>query len=177
MAWIFIPAYCFFDFMTGCGGATLMSDVWKRTLASVPSPNASDPHGTAPGNRWDFSRWAPDALVINLGTNDELNARKANIEAYNATYLVLVTAAAAAYGPETHFFLACGPMSTAYCDEVHWVIAAAAAAGVKSLSFLDQRGFLDGRFAPACCGHPSVEVDAAMARNASAVIGRAMGWL
>ena len=158
-----------------CGGKTLMSDVWLRTLASEPSPNASDPHGTAKGNYWDFSRWMPDAVVINLGTNDELNVRPANVEAYNRTYLALVTAAAAAYGPATHFFLACGPMSTSYCGEVRWVLGSLAAAGVKA-SFLDQRGFLDGRFGPACCGHPSVEVDVAMARNTSATIAHVMGW-
>lgn len=28
-----------------CGGQTLASDIWKRTLATVVSPNASDFHG------------------------------------------------------------------------------------------------------------------------------------
>ena len=51
-----------------CGGTTLASDVWRRTLATVVSPNATDPHGTAPENIWDFSSWVPDAVVINLGT-------------------------------------------------------------------------------------------------------------
>ena len=31
-------------------------------------------------------------------------------------------------------------------------------AGVKA-HFLDQRGFLNGTFGLACCGHPSIEVD------------------
>ena len=37
-----------------CGGSTLASDVWTRTLATVGSANASDPHGTTPENLWDF---------------------------------------------------------------------------------------------------------------------------
>jgi hypothetical protein len=40
-----------------CGGATLGSDVWTRTLATVSSTNTSDQHGTTTANEWDFSRW------------------------------------------------------------------------------------------------------------------------
>ena len=75
--------------------------------------------------RWDFSSWKPHAVVINLGTNDQLNHRAQLIPSYNATYLALVEAAARAYGGGATFFLACGPMSTAYCDEVAWVAAQA----------------------------------------------------
>jgi hypothetical protein len=105
--------------MNCCGGATLMSDVWKRTLATVTSADpASDPHGTAASNAWEFKSWKPDGVVINLGTNDQLGGRPQLVPAYNATYLALVEDAAAAYGAGTTFFLACGPMSTSYCDEV-----------------------------------------------------------
>jgi hypothetical protein len=38
----------------------------------VGSANASDPHGTTAANTWDFQKWIPDAVVINLGTNDHL---------------------------------------------------------------------------------------------------------
>jgi hypothetical protein len=37
-----------------CGGETLMPDVFRRTLGSVPIAD------------WNFSNWVPDALVINL---------------------------------------------------------------------------------------------------------------
>ena len=57
-----------------CGGSTLASDVWTRTIASLGSGNSSDPHGTIPSNRWDFSKWKADAVVINLGTNDHLGS-------------------------------------------------------------------------------------------------------
>ena len=40
-----------------CGGATLGSDMWTRTLATVGSANASDQHGTTAANEWDFSSW------------------------------------------------------------------------------------------------------------------------
>jgi hypothetical protein len=55
-----------------CGGSTLASDVWTRTIASLGSGDPSDPHGTIASNVWDFSQWKADAVVINLGTNDHL---------------------------------------------------------------------------------------------------------
>lgn len=156
-----------------CGGDTLASDVWLRTLASVPSENASDPHGTTLDNEWDFSSWRADAVVINLGTNDGLTGeREALIPDYNATYLSLVQAAAKAYGPETQFFLACGPMSEAYCDPVQWVIDAAKANGIKA-NFLDHRGFAHPS---KCCGHPSADSHEQMAQRTVDTIKKAMNW-
>lgn len=43
--------------------------MWTRTLATVGSSNASDPHGTTAENTWDFSKWTADAVVINLGAS------------------------------------------------------------------------------------------------------------
>jgi len=39
-----------------------------------------------------------------------------------------------------------------------------------------QRGFLGGKFGPACCGHPSIEVDTAMAKSGAAFIKQTLGW-
>lgn len=55
-----------------CGGSTLASDVWTRTLATVGSTNKSDPHGTTVSNAWNFAKWQAEAVIINLGTNDHL---------------------------------------------------------------------------------------------------------
>ena len=162
-----------------CGGATLGSDVWGRTLATVGSPNSSDPHGTTEENKWDFSTWKPDAVVINLGTNDGLTGgREAFIGSYNQTYQAIIVAAAKACGINTHFFLACGPMSDHYCDEVDWVVAAVTAQGLKA-SFLDQRGFIssNGTYGHPCAyGHPGSQIDTAMAKNGSAFIKQVMEW-
>ena len=55
------------------------------------------------------------------------------------------------------------------------MIAAVTAVGVKA-HFLDQRGFLNGTFGPACCGHPGIEVDTAMAKYGAAFIKATLGW-
>ena len=67
-------------------------------------------------------------------------------------------------------------MSTDYCDEVNTVIAALARGGFKA-QLLDQRGFNDGEYGHVCAyGHPSSQIDVAMAQNGSAFIKTAMGW-
>jgi len=160
-----------------CGGSTLGSDVWTRTLATVGSTNASDPHGTTAENVWDFSSWIPQAVVINLGTNDHLGTTPtAKTAAYQERYLALLVETAKSYGSSTSFFLACGPMSSDYCTEVEWVIDHATALGLKAY-LLDQRGFDDGAYGHTCAyGHPSSQIDAAMAKNGSAFIKSTLGW-
>lgn len=161
-----------------CGGSTLASDVWKRTLATVGSANSSDPHGTTKDNIWDFSKWRANAVVINLGTNDHLgtNSSSEKAAAYRLRYQALVVATAKAYGSGTRFFLACGPMSSDYCDEVDWVIAQVQAVGIKAY-LLDQRGFENGKYGNDCAyGHPGSQIDAAMAKNGSSFIKAIMGW-
>ena len=114
----------------------------------------------------------PDALIINLGTNDGGNSLKPQ---YTEIYTKLVMEASKNYGPNLNVFMACGPMSEVYCKPIENVIAAVKAHGVKA-HFLDQRGFLNGTFGPACCGHPSVEVDTAMAKSGAAFIKATLGW-
>lgn len=153
--------------------------MWTRTLATVGSANASDPHGTTAENEWDFTRWTADVVVINLGTNDHLGTKPTNKSAhFSLRYEALVVAAAKAYGKDTRFFLACGPMSSDYCPEVSWVVGRANAVGIKAY-LLNQVGFInhDNTYGKPCAyGHPGSKIDAAMAKNGSAFIKATMGW-
>ena len=144
-----------------CGGNTFMPEIYQRTLATVA------------GSRWDFSSWVPDAVIINLGTNDHLPAEPAPVdEEFVAAYVKMVETAAARYGKDrTHFFLACGPMSEAYCDEVITVLRNVTAMGIQA-SFLDQRGLIKD----ACCGHPSVSDDMRMASKGALFIKKILHW-
>ena len=144
-----------------CGGDVFAPELYRRTLA------------TDPALTWDFSSWRPDALVVNLGTND---GAAAALPEYTATYLELLRNASHEYGAHLAVFLACGPMSDAYCDPVRAVVAAARADNIVDAHFLDQRPFLNGSFGEPCCGHPSAEVDAAMASDAAAFIAETLGW-
>mmetsp|Transcript_6726 Transcript_6726/g.18503 ORF Transcript_6726/g.18503 Transcript_6726/m.18503 type:complete len:494 (-) Transcript_6726:28-1509(-) len=160
-----------------CGGSTLLPDIWRRTLATVADP--SDPHGTLSENLWNFSRnWTPQAVLINVGTNDRLGQRPHLDLHFRQTYLRLLLDVAAAYGPSTRFLLACGPMDEAYCAAVQGV--AAQASGPPHhlpISLLDHRGFLGTPHGAACCGHPSALAGAAMAKRAVELLQHDFGWI
>lgn len=143
-----------------CGGTTLMTSIYRRTLASVPEED------------WGFSAsgWTPHALVVNLGTNDHINSPASNTT-FASAYVELLKNVTRDYKPAPHIFLACGPMSTAYCPDVDLTLSAAKAMGL-SATFLDQRGLVE----PSCCGHPSVKADTNMAARGAATIKTAMGW-
>jgi lysophospholipase L1-like esterase len=151
----------------GRGGRNhLMPEIFGRTLASDGDTN------------WDWSTWVPDALVVNLGTND---GGAVATPQYATAYTNLVLEAFQHYGPQLHVFLACGPMTDAYCGPIAAVINTVNAAQSSLVTtphvhFLDQRGFLDGSHGAACCGHPSVQVDTAMAARAVPVLEAALGW-
>jgi hypothetical protein len=97
-------------------------------------------------------------------------------KAFVLRYEALVIAAAKAYGKDTGFFLACGPMTTDYCEEVDLVIASVSAMGIKAY-LLNQVGFESGKYGKDCAyGHPGSQDDVAMAKNGSAFIKTTMGW-
>jgi len=161
-----------------CGGSTLGSDIWTRTLATLGSTNKSDPHGTTVENTWQFSKWKADAVVINLGTKDHLgtNSSSKKSKDFMARYEALVVAVAKIYGENTGFFLACGPMSSDYCPEVNSVISSVSSKGIKAY-LLNQVGFDSGKYGKDCAyGHPGSQDDIAMAKNGSVFIKEIMGW-
>jgi len=141
-----------------CGGDTFMPEVWERTVATDSS------------TQWDFS-WVPDALVVNLGTNDWTDGAT---PAFVTAYKELVYKASSKYGSGLNVFLACGPMSEIYCDSVFQTLGNVTAHGIQA-HFLDQRNFLNGTFGPKCCGHPSVEVDGALAGAGAKFIADTLG--
>lgn len=71
------------------------------------------------------------------------------------------------------FFLACGPMSEAYCPYVFNVILKVQELGLKAF-FVDQRNVLNP--SNSCCGHPSADADLTLAEVTTSTIAGVMGW-
>jgi hypothetical protein len=153
-----------------------MPDVYGSALAwevDVAGPGAPLAHP------WNFSSWAPHAVVVNLGTNDAAGERFNNASfatRFVARYSEFVAGASAAYrggappaaGPV--FFLAAGPMTTAYAPAVAAVLANVTAAGIPA-------HFLNMTLPGGCgCGHPSAADHVALAAAAAPVIKAAMRW-
>jgi hypothetical protein len=73
-------------------GSHMMPSIFRRTLA------------TDGDTSWDWDEWTPDALVINLGTNDGASARTPE---YITEYTNLVINAFTNYGPRVRLRCIC----------------------------------------------------------------------
>lgn len=146
---------------------------WAVSLAGPGAPLAYP---------WNASA-APrtDAVIINIGTNDAAGGRFNNasfLAQYIATYVALVaTISGASPGdrhgaaaPAPNFFLAYGPMTTAYAPAVLEVVQQVTALGHRATP-------LNLTLPGGChCGHPSDADHLLMAQTARPVIASVMGW-
>ena len=167
---------------------------------TMPSYYLQTRGGNAYAADWDFTRFVPDAIIINLGelarrslasraarqcrltvallrtgTNDFGHDAGPAWEAnFTSTYVDFVLNATRRYGePKLPVFLGQGNMNNGapLHDALQAAAAAINAAGGNAV-YLDMRaGPTDG-----CGNHPGVLGHAAMAAAAKPVIAQAMGW-
>jgi lysophospholipase L1-like esterase len=141
-----------------------MPTLWKRT---IPTDTTST---------WNFS-WIPDAVIINLGTNDFASGDPGQpyVNAYEAFVAALRT-----HYPTAYVFLLIGPMTSdpqlttarGYLDQV---VKARSDAGDKRVQQIlvapqDQSNGIG------CDYHPSVATHDAMGKAIAATIKTTMGW-
>lgn len=146
--------------------ADQMGALYERTFADIP------------GSTWDFSTWAADVVVINLGTNDfgPGDPGQPYIDAYSAMVKQI-----RGHYPEAHILCALGSMmygpglmqATSY---VKSVVSAANAGGDPRVSFVDlgvQNGNADGY---GCDYHPNAKTGQLMADKLAVAIKAVTGW-
>jgi len=140
------------------------------------------------GNKptYNFSSWAPDAMVIDLGTNDAGAIAKigpTGMARFTAETVQFMKTATVLYSkPDIQFFLTAGPMENTTLSGTTAAVVAGKAAGLK-VTFIDMTGACaqarqhgntdecDG-----CAGHPGIEGHRGMYEAAWPVIGQVMGW-
>lgn len=133
-------------------GAKTMPEIYGRTFGDLNT------------TAWDFTRYAPDVVVINLGTNDA----NAGVDktAYKTAYTAFLTTVRGHY-----------PSALVYCvsqngstltTEVKAVVAAKADPNIKYLA-------LSGN-ALGCQGHPDVAGQQQMASGLVAALQADLGW-
>jgi len=118
---------------------------------------------------WNFTEWIPQALVINLGTND-FSAPGTTKELYTAAYVSFIAQIRSAYKiapPE--IFLACGPMSQVYCADIAVVAKQTGAHLIPAIPII--QGAEIG-----CAGHPSILGDKNMGSIETEFIKATMNW-
>lgn len=145
-------------------------EIYDRTLADDPSL------------KWDFTAWTPDAVVINLGTNDFGMARPEEgpwIEAYRK----FIARVRKNY-PKAAIYCATGPMlgdgapmkpRSTLLGYVQKIVAAENAAGDANVRALDfgQQSASNGFGAS---GHPSRKTQEIMASQLVETLRRDLGW-
>ena len=125
-------------------------------------------------NAWNYSAWVPEAVVINIGTNDAaLPNFGADYAPVLAAFLVNLTGPRGWYAGLTppRALLYCGPMVDTYCEPMQSAVASAVASGANAAFLGVVNATLDG-----CDGHPGPTGNNAMATALLPRIKAAMGW-
>ncbi len=133
--------------------------------------------------KWDFASWTPDAVVINLGTNDF--ARENPDEAgWIAAYVDFIKQIQARY-PKAVVYCTLGPMisnwpgdrtpRTVVLGHFEKIISQANAAGGRPVHFVDF-GTQAQHHGIGAQWHPSVKTHSLMAEKLVAAFKRDLGW-
>ena len=136
-------------------------------------------------SQWNFSSWIPQAVVINLGTND-FGHGNPDEKMWTGAYTSFIQHIRKNY-PQAHIFCSVGSMMsdnypqgqnalTTIKGYINKVIADAAAAGDKNVHFLEftpQNGPADGLGSD---WHPSVKTDQKMGTKLAEALKKELGW-
>lgn len=129
---------------------------------------------------WDFSSWVPDAVWVNLGTNDQCCGRKWPIPSFQPTLIALLHNITIRYAVKGRapvpIFAAFGPVAGTYGPQVQAAAAAANANGANVVVVDQTAIFPSGAGRVGCSGHPSAAGQLAMAQQVATRIGNATGW-
>lgn len=150
------------------GGSTT-DQMPVRFLRAIPTDAAST---------WDFSRYVPHAVVINLGTNDFSTGDPG--QPFVAAYETFLTDLRGRY-PDARFYLAVGPMLSgesydAAKAHLENVMAARAADGDDNLALLEFSPIDQASEGLGCDYHPTIVTNERMAATLVARLRADLGW-
>jgi hypothetical protein len=150
-----------------CGGdmTETMPELYAYTLPVEMAPD------------WNFNSWIPDAVIINLGTNDFCNGDPG--PGFESAYVAFVQTVRSYY-PNAYILCTNGPMlaepsfsqAEAYIQSVISTLAANGDMRVGYLSF----GIQDGSLGYACNGHPSAATHMEMAATLETTLNADLNW-
>ncbi len=145
--------------------------LYDRVLANAGTP------------KWDFSSWIPDAVVINLATND-FSKENPEESAWIAAYVDFIKQIQSRY-PKAVVYCTLGPMisnwpgdrkpRTVLLGHFEKIVAQANAAGGAGVHFVDF-GTQAQHHGIGAQWHPSVKTHSLMADKLVAAFKRDLGW-
>lgn len=134
---------------------------------------------------WDFARWKPDVVLINLATND-FTSEIPDADTWTAAYRTFVKRVRKNY-PRAMIYLASGSMMSdgwppnkkvlstlnGYLDRIQSMLKADGDTNIRIIHFAPQNGTVDGLGSDY---HPSVKTHAKMAAKFVAALQSDLGW-
>lgn len=131
---------------------------------------------TAPSRPWDPTRWQPDVLVVNLGTNDFSTQPHPSQAQFTEAYRALLTRARTAY-PSTEIVAVAGPFMTDPAPGyIRTLVTAVQAEGETRLHLAEITNTLVHPSDFGCASHPNVAGHRKIAEQLIPQIGAALGW-
>ena len=128
-------------------------------------------------SKWDFSKWVPQAVVINLGTNDFSTRPYPDKDVFQNAYIQLINRVRTLY-PGVTIFCICGPMigepCMSYISEL--VINEQKKSRDKDVFFIPIPRSIMVEQDWACDMHPSISGQAKMTNVIVPVIKTFMSW-
>jgi len=135
-----------------------MPSYYDRTVKSIESTN------------WDFSKWIPDAVVINLGTNDYSTQPQAEHDTYVQRYRELIARIRGHY-PGVPVFCMGQPL---FASNVKDVVDQENASGDKNVYLVNYTNNAANGYG--CSGHPSLKTHQEIADALVKAMRAALGW-
>jgi lysophospholipase L1-like esterase len=158
-------------------GWGMYQDNVNNTSNVLPSVYA-DTLGLSHAPAWSFQP-EPQAVVINLGTNDFAPVNMPTQAQFGGAYTAFIATVRAKY-PDAWIFCTVGPLlfATGLADataDIQAVVASAQAAGDAKVQYLDF-GQQNTSLGTGCQYHPNVTEQNAMATTLAGALRLALGW-
>lgn len=128
---------------------------------------------------WDFKRYTPNAVILNLGTNDYSTQPQPYKALFIDRYLKLIAQVRAVYGDQTEIFCIVGPMTDEPCySYVKELVEIQKIVNKDShITFIGiPKALLSLEKDFGAAGHPGGDGQKKMAQIVAPVISTVMGW-
>jgi lysophospholipase L1-like esterase len=125
--------------------------------------------------KWDFSRWTPQAVIVNLGTNDFSTQPHPDKTVFQDAYARLIRRVQGYYAG-VKVFCVCGPMIGEPCLGYVREVAAQLKSGGEEVYFIEVKSSLMTAADWGCDWHPNVKGQRKIAGVITPVVRDAMGW-
>jgi len=125
--------------------------------------------------KWDFTRWVPQAVVINLGTNDFSTQPHPDKAVFQDAYIRLIGRIQGLYAG-AKVFCVCGPMIGEPCLGYIREAVTQLRNGGEAVYFIEVKSSIMTSADWGCDWHPNVKGQRKIAGVITPVIRDAMGW-